>query len=100
MLIVFIGGDDAIRRFCTLRRHCPLYEERRGTWVLKPSLKETFLSLPPRSFVLLENDLDPEDGMEITCAEMRTIVQKSHRMRVLTRYASSRDLEIAAAILR
>ena len=58
MLIVFIGGDDATRRFCTMRRHCPLYDENRGRWKHKGLIKEAFLNLPPRSFVLLESDID------------------------------------------
>lgn len=100
MLIVYIGGDDAVRRFFSLRRHCPLYEEKRGKWTT--SSKQRFLGLPPHSFVALDGveEIDPEDGEELSCFQMRNVLRKSSRLKILTSYASRRDHEIAQGLSR
>jgi hypothetical protein len=100
MIVIFVAGDDAIRRFAILRRHCPVYERvtKRLRWV-KSEKKDFLLSRPPGSFVGIQfgEDVDAGDGGEISCAQMHDLMQKATSLVDLSRYATERDIEIASA---
>ncbi len=101
MIIIFIGGDDSVRRFAILRHHCSLYERNKNYSWSRKNMKANLLSLPPNSFVALRfrGDMQPEDGQELSCAEMYDMMQKVIGIADVTPYATERDLEIALGFL-
>ena len=102
MLVVFIGGNDSIRRFALLRKHCSLYESgRKAKWSSRDR-KEKLLKMPPNSFVGIrfKEQMHPEDGGELSCHHMCEIMKKAHSIADMTHLANERDMEIALGILR